>query len=331
MPFRIHIYTTLGVVLTLTGLFLIPSALPILALVYCCLSYFVSIKETSAYTTWFQFIAVFFATLSLGIALDQRFHDFSRFPWFTITMFFIAWGSIGRIVFLPTFTLTGYKWWEPLMMILALGGIVISNVFLDAGWEGWVFTLPLFAFQALLAWGIYKDMKQLGGHALKGYAVQVGTKAPDFFLPDQNGHMVSPAQYRGKRHLLVIFVRGDWCPACHMILRTYMKHSEKFRQKGIFCMAIGPDEVGVNREMVIKLGLDFKVLADDKQRTAMQYGVQLESYDNDFAEKYDEGIPLPASFLIDKDGIVRYVSRPDRVGEFLDPSRIFPVLEQLEK
>ena len=95
-------------------------------------------------------------------------------------------------------------------------------------------------------------------------------------------------------------------------------------------MAIGPDPVGVNREMVLKLGLEFKVLADEKQRTAMKYGVQLDEYDNDFADTYEEGIPLPASFLVDINGIVRYVSRPDRVGEFLNPGKIFPILEQLK-
>ena len=81
--------------------------------------------------------------------------------------------------------------------------------------------------------------------------------------------------------------------------------------------------------MVQKLGLEFKVLSDEKQKTAMIYGVQLDNYDNDFAEKYEEGIPLPASFLIDKKGIVRYVSRPDFIGEFLNPRTIFPILEEL--
>lgn len=94
-------------------------------------------------------------------------------------------------------------------------------------------------------------------------------------------------------------------------------------------MAIGPDPVGVNREMVLKLGLDFKVLSDEGQRIAMKYGVQLDKYDNDFAEKYEEGIPLPASFLVDKKSVVQYVSRPDKVGEFLDPRTIFPIVEQL--
>jgi peroxiredoxin len=81
--------------------------------------------------------------------------------------------------------------------------------------------------------------------------------------------------------------------------------------------------------MVERLNLDFKVLSDAGQKTAMQYGVQIGEYDNAFAEKYDEGIPLPASFLVDKNGIVRYVSRPDKVGEFLNPSLIFPIIEKL--
>ena len=111
---------------------------------------------------------------------------------------------------------------------------------------------------------------------------------------------------------------------------SYQKEKERFAAKNVYCMSIGPDPVGTNKEMVERLGLDFSVLADDKQKTAMTYGVQLEEYDNQFAEQYDEGIPLPASFLIDKDGIVRYISRPDKVGEFLNPSLIFPIVEQLD-
>jgi peroxiredoxin len=81
---------------------------------------------------------------------------------------------------------------------------------------------------------------------------------------------------------------------------------------------------------VERLNLDFKVLSDEGQKIAMNYGVQLEEYDNAFAEKYEEGIPLPASFLVDKSGVVRYVSRPDKVGEFLNPSLIFPIIDSLK-
>ena len=159
--------------------------------------------------------------------------------------------------------------------------------------------------------------------------MQLGQEAINFNLPDQDGNPVSLADFKNQRHVLLIFVRGDWCPGCHMMLRTYEKNNEKFRARNIFAMAIGPDPVGVNRGMVEKLGLDFKVLSDEGQKTAMLYGVQLSHYENNFSENYEEGIPLPASFLVDKQGVVRYVSRPDKVGEFLNPSLIFPIIESL--
>jgi peroxiredoxin len=85
--------------------------------------------------------------------------------------------------------------------------------------------------------------------------------------------------------------------------------------------------------MVIKLGLDYKVLSDENQVTATRYGCRLDDIDNmhpvSDAHQYEGGIPLPASFLVDKKGIVRYISRAERVGEFLNPSTIFAVLETL--
>jgi peroxiredoxin len=99
----------------------------------------------------------------------------------------------------------------------------------------------------------------------------------------------------------------------------------------VHVLAIGPDDISVNKDMVQRIGVKFRMLSDDKQAVSGRYGVV---YSNPVIEAgldYAEGIPLPASFLVDAQGIVRYVSRPDRVGEFLDPELIFGVLEQLPK
>lgn len=324
---RIHVYTTVGLILTLTGGFLLPSILPVLAFIYGVAGYLISMKEVSTYTSWYQFFAVFFGALGVGLLLD---YPFDHFPFLVTAMFFAAFGSIGRVIFFRSFTLTGQAWFEPVFLFLSTGLWIGGNLINAADWKDWTFPALVIAFQALLAWGVRKDMKQLGAHASGGYKVKIGSSAPDFSLPDHNGNIVSLADFKDNRHLLLIFVRGDWCPACHMMLRTYEKNNKKFQEKNIYCIAIGPDPVGVNREMVLKLGLDFRVLSDEKQRTAMKYGVQLDKYDNDFADTYEEGIPLPASFLVDKKGLVQYVSRPDRVGEFLDPARIFPIIDELE-
>ncbi len=283
-------------------------------------------KELSKYTSWYQFVVVLASALLLGIAVDS---NWNTMPILAASVFIAGAGSIFRIVFFRTFGYTQHAWFEPLMFVVAVLLYLVGNILDPTNWQGWAFPPIIIFFQGILAKGILSDKKQLLGFTKGGYKVSIGKEAPDFSLPDQDGNMVGILDFIDKRNLLLIFVRGDWCPGCHMMLRTYERERKKFQEKNILVMAIGPDPVGVNREMVLKLNLDFKVLSDEGQRIAMKYGVQLDKYDNDFAEKYEEGIPLPASFLIDKKGVVQYVSRPDKVGEFLDPRTIFPILEKL--
>lgn len=287
-------------------------------------AYFAAIKEVAKYTSWYQFSMVFLSSIVLGLFFDRSI----QIPFLMLALFTAACASILRIVLFRWFGYTGYSWFEPLVTVIALGLYITGNLVNNYAWQGWAFPAPIIAFAAFLSYGILKDQKQLLTHTKHGYKIEIGKEAPDFTLPDQDEQPVSLASFKGKRDLLLIFVRGDWCPGCHMMLRTYERERERFQQKNIMVMAIGPDPVGVNRGMVEKLGLDFKVLSDEGQRTAKTYGIQLSEYEH-VIEDFSEGIPLPASFLIDRNGIVRYVSRPDKVGEFLNPSLIFPIVESL--
>jgi peroxiredoxin len=323
---RIHIYTSVAFICVAAGFAMFPSAYPLAAVPYGLAAYFLTMKEVSTYTSRFQFISVYLSALVTGLACDL---PLIAFPFITLTLVLSVSGTVLRMIFFRYFGYTQHTWLEPLFFFLALGSWLGGNLLGHTGWVGWAVPVPLLLFQGIMAMGILKDKLQLLSFTKGGYKIAIGAEAPEFSLPDQDGASTSLSSFRGERHLLLVFVRGDWCPGCHMMLRTYQKEAARFRTKNIFAMAIGPDPVGVNREMVEKLGLEFKVLSDERQKTAMVYGVQLDKYDNDFAEKYEEGIPLPASFLIDKNGIVRYVSRPDKVGEFLDPRTIFPIIDQL--
>ncbi|MCW3077863.1 MAG: alkyl hydroperoxide reductase [Bacteroidetes bacterium] len=323
---KFHVSTSMGLVLNLISIACLSFEYYVLACVFSLIAYFASIKEVSKYTSWYQFSVVFISAILLGLAIEL---PEIKFPFILIALLMAACTSILRIVLFRVFSYTNHSWFEPLFFLLSVAMYFIGNLTGYYDWQAWTFPAPILVFSALLAWGIFKDKKQLLAQTKGGYRVQIGKAAPAFELPDQDGTTIKLSDFLGQRHLLLIFVRGDWCPGCHMMLRTYEKNNEKFKSKNVFVMAIGPDPVGVNRGMVEKLGLEFKVLSDEGQKTAMVYGVQLKEYHNDFAEKYEEGIPLPASFLIDKTGVVRYVSRPDKVGEFLNPSLIFPIVEQL--
>jgi peroxiredoxin len=324
---KLPVFTWTGLVAGLTaGALLFVGHWPLASALTALAGYLIAMKDFSKFTGKLQFITQTFTGLMVGVALE---YPFEHFPFLVLTMFFVVCATFGRIMFFRYFGYTGKSWFEISTLLLAFATHIAGNMFAHSDLTGWLVPAPALVFGCLITWGIVKDKRQLLTGTSKGYRVAIGSPAPPFTLPDQDEKPVSLSDFHGDRHLLLIFVRGDWCPGCHMMLRTYQKEAERFKSKNIFVLSIGPDPVGVNREMVERLDLDFKVLSDAGQKTAMQYGVQIEDYDNAFAEKYDEGIPLPASFLVDKNGLVRYVSRPDKVGEFLNPSLIFPIIEKL--
>lgn len=324
---KLPVYTLTGLVLGLAAVpLLLVGHWTVIAAITALAGYLIAMKDFSKFTGKLQFFTQIFTGLLVGVALE---YPFEHFPFLVLTMFFVILATFGRIMFFRYFGYTGKSWFEISTLALAFISHAAGNMIAHSDAAGWLVPAPALVFGCIITWGIVKDKKQLLTGTMKGYRVAIGSPAPPFSLPDQDEKLVSLSDFHGERHLLLIFVRGDWCPGCHMMLRTYQKEAERFKSKNIFVLSIGPDPVGVNREMVERLNLDFKVLSDAGQKTAMQYGVQLDDYDNAFAEKYDEGIPLPASFLVDKNGVVRYVSRPDKVGEFLNPSLIFPIIEKL--
>lgn len=324
---KIHITTTFAAILNGIAICLLAFGFTTIPAIMAIIAFFAALRELPVYTSVYQFIIVSVSCLLIGISIEL---PYDHFPLTTIAFLFLASVPVMRIAFFTTFSYTGYSWFEPLMTTLGIASLVSAHLLYQQHWSAWLIPLPIVIFDSVFSWGTIHDKNQLLKSARGGYRVQTGNLAAEFELSDQDGNNIKLSDFKNKRHVLLIFVRGDWCPGCHMMLRTYKKNNEKFQSKNVLVMAIGPDPVGVNREMVEKLGLDFKVLSDEGQRTAMIYGVQLKEYDNTFAEKYEEGIPLPASFLIDKNGIVRYVSRPDKVGEFLNPSLIFPIVDQLD-
>jgi peroxiredoxin len=234
-------------------------------------------------------------------------------------------GHFVRTPFVPRLGVTGAYWIDPLLAYPGFA-VLCLGAWRSASW----FALPAALFAAdhvrVITLGFILAVK-MRAKVRGGYGATVGLPAPEFTLSDEQGFPVSLASFKGRSHVLLIFVRGDWCPSCHITLRTYARHKDQFQDQGVTLMAIGPDPLGVNLRMVKELGVPYKMLSDEGQRTAMAYGVQIG--DSFTKHVMPDGVPLPASFLVDRQGVVRYTSRPERAGEFLDPRTLFPVLQGL--
>ncbi len=302
---------------------LLASGFPLYSALLCLTAFFLFFKEVGRVTGPIHLGGALLAATLLGLSLD---FPLSGFPFFTLALLVTVVAMIGRLLFMQQLAYTRFPWFEPVLVIASTFLAVAGNIMHPSGWMGWVLPAPpMLMNTGMAAAGVF-DVVKIGKLSRLGYA-KVGEPAPGFSLPDQDGNTVDLSDYKGKRHVLLIFVRGDWCPGCHIMLRAYQKNYKKFQEKNIVALAIGPDPVGVNREMVMKLGLDYKVLADENQHAAQKYCVQIqENFPN---TKFAEGIPLPASFLVDSSGTLRYTSRADRAGECLNPALIFPVIDAL--
>jgi len=282
--------------------------------------------EFKKYTSEYQFAMLMVTGSALGISLDL---NHSTWPIFTLALFLAATATVARQAFMQYFTYVNLLWLDSGLSLAAIALFAQGIMPTAFSWDLWLLpVLPLIA-AAGLTFSYVQDARHIRKRTKFGYRVQVGAMAPEFELPDQDGNLVKLSEHRGKHPVLLIFVRGDWCPGCHMMLRTYERSRERFLAKGVHVLGIGPDNIEVNRDMVQRIGVGYRMLSDDAQAVSGTYGVVYNNPVLELGVDYAEGIPLPASFLVDISGRVRYVSRPDRAGEFLDPELIFNALNEL--
>ncbi|KAG9242368.1 thioredoxin-like protein [Calycina marina] len=154
--------------------------------------------------------------------------------------------------------------------------------------------------------------------------IQNGDTFPAFRLRDALGQEVSRDELLIQGPLLITFYRGGWCPYCNLALRSLHLNMGKFLEKGVQLVAISPEVPDASLSTTEKHDLKFTVLSDagnqlandlgilfvqdDKLRPIYQsFGFDLKKHNGDdsFA------VPIPATFLLDKSGVVK--------NSFIDP------------
>lgn len=135
----------------------------------------------------------------------------------------------------------------------------------------------------------------------------IGKQAPEFTLKTLKGENMSLSQFRGG-DATILFFWATWCPHCRDELKGLGKRTEEFEQKGIKIALIDLEEdpklVGSFLE---KFKISYPVFMDETSQVAEQYNI----------------IGVPTIFLIDKDGIVRFMGHdlPNNYVELLTPDQ----------
>ncbi|MBR0356512.1 MAG: thioredoxin-dependent thiol peroxidase [Clostridia bacterium] len=129
--------------------------------------------------------------------------------------------------------------------------------------------------------------------------LSIGTIAPAFTLPDQNGVPRSLSDYRGSKVVLYFYPK-DMTPGCTKQACGFAELYPQFREKGAVVLGVSRDSVASHKRFEEKYGLPFPLLSDPDRAVIEAYGVWQEKKNYG---KVTMGI-VRTTYLIDEEGVI---------------------------
>ena len=188
------------------------------------------------------------------------------------------------------------------------------------------------------------EIKNLADAGLASRALKVGAKAPDFSLPDAHGKVVELSSILARGPAVVTFYRGGWCPFCDLQLRAYQGVLSQIHDLGAELVAISPQTPDYVLSDAEKKALTFPVLSDKGSHTARAYGLVFtlneamrrlqmgfESPTPKFNGDDSWELPIPATFVLDRAGKVRFAEADPNWMKRTEPAAILEALRAARK
>ncbi len=172
-------------------------------------------------------------------------------------------------------------------------------------------------------------------------ALKVGSKAPDFTLANALGLNVSLNSLLEQGPVVLTWYRGGWCPHCNIALHNLQEYLPEFEAQNATLVAISPELPDNSLSTQQKNELEFEVLSDAGNQVGKQYqiiyklsstkaalyqaGVGLNKHNGDNSNE----LPIPATFIINPDGIIVWSYVNSDYKERADPQDIVRELQKL--
>ena len=160
---------------------------------------------------------------------------------------------------------------------------------------------------------------QLEGLGIVDRSLKAGDRIPDFSLPNHLGQERHIGELLADSVLVLNFYRGGWCPYCNLELHALQQALADIRASGADLVAISPELPDKAMDTQARHALEFEVLSDVGNRVSEAFGLTFElpeqlrpiytSIGIDIpAFNGDDSfvLPVPASYIVDSDGIIRH-------------------------
>lgn len=154
----------------------------------------------------------------------------------------------------------------------------------------------------------------------------VGAKVPAAMVQTVDGADLDLAAVVAQKPTLLIFYRGSWCPYCNRHLAALGEIEPELLKLGYQILALSPDGAAGLKTVAEKNHLNYRLLSDQAMQAASAfglafrveaktvtaytgYGITLATVPGEPAARW---LPVPAVYLIGRDGLVKYVhTNPD--------------------
>lgn len=176
---------------------------------------------------------------------------------------------------------------------------------------------------------------------LSSQALQEGDQMVDFELLDAIGNTVSLSELLEKGKVVISFYRGGWCPYCNMELRALQEILSEIKDTKASLVAISPETPDNSLTTSEKNELKFTVLSDIDNHVARKIGLIFQmpedlrevyhSFNLDVPKhngNFDYELPMPATYVVDKDRTIIYAFVSEDYTERANPSEILKILHE---
>ena len=142
-------------------------------------------------------------------------------------------------------------------------------------------------------------------------SLTIGQMAPDFKLPDPGKKIHSLADYRG-RNIVLFFFPAAWTGTCTKEMCTIQEDFNAYTEMNAVPIGISVDMIFALKRFSEDFKLDGVTLLSDFNKEAINaYGI----VNNNFSIGYN-GVAMRSTFVIDKEGVLRFQEVLGAQGDF---------------
>lgn len=148
--------------------------------------------------------------------------------------------------------------------------------------------------------------------------IAIGDSVSNFNAKDIHDSMYSLIESLKTGPVLVIFIRGQWCPFCNKHLSAIQQSLPQIYAKGASVIVISPEKSEFIKKSIEKTGAEFTILYDENYKIAdafdvtfkpdrisrFMYNTMLGANLKETHSDDSERLPVPATYIIGRDGKV---------------------------